>query len=565
MRQGNKFGMQIAALTPGQKAWLPYIALIAAVFAVYANVYQNSFIMDDWNLIVYNDSLQHWSGFFDILTKKTLGPYYRPVQTLLYFFIYQAFGLSLPAFHALNVVIQAADACLIYKLGCRLGFYARAAFAAALLWGIHPLWVEAVAVVAGTSDLLVALFFMAGLLSLLPAFAPRRFWLAGLFFILALCSKESAVVFPALATFTLFLVSKQRLKPATYIRTWPLWLLAAVYIIGLSLCPVLINDLSHYMYQDSFYTEFYKHNIINRALTSLATLPVYFSLMFTLAHLHFDWEFPVITTVWNWRVIGGMAIAASGLFQIVRGRGKQGLPLTWGLLWFAAALSPYTGILKPIDGQLYEHWIYMPAIGLFMGVSQATAVWVQSLRSKKARVLATGLVMLAAVIFGIKTHFQNEVWHDAGSLYEEIIKDNPSQSAHYNLGVYYFGQKEYEEAAEQWRDVEAYYNYRTGLNKGGALFMHNSLAYIYLNVLSDKGTISMQDILHALPSSTHIPEVIAELKEAQAADPHVCCASQFLSGIYYYQGDKVLGDYYKELTEKNAPTNEIKNPGEPVQ
>ena len=81
------------------------------------------------------------------ILKLALGPYYRPVQGLLYFLIYQCFGLSEPAFHAASVMLQAANACLMYKLGCRLGFYPRASFVAALLWGIHPLWVEAVAVV----------------------------------------------------------------------------------------------------------------------------------------------------------------------------------------------------------------------------------------------------------------------------------------------------------------------------------------------------------------------------------------------------------------------------------
>ncbi len=157
-----------------------------------------------------------------------------------------------------------------------------------------------------------------------------------------------------------------------------------------------------------------------------------------------------------------------------------------------------------------------------------------------------------------------KVFYDRGSLYENIVKDDPSASARYNLAVYYFGQKEYEKAAEQLRDVEAL-DYRVYLNKGGALFMHSSLAYIYLNAVSDKGSISMQDIIQALPSSTHIPEAIAELKAAEDVDPHVCCASQFLSGIYYYLGDKDHGDYYKSLTEKNAPISEMQNPGERLQ
>ena len=560
-------------LTPQQRAWFPYLALALAVFAAYSNVYQNSFVWDDWYLVVYNDSLRHWRGLYHILFKNTLGPYYRPIQALFYFVVYQIFGLSEAAFHGANVLLQAANTCLMYRLGCRLGFYQRASFTAALLWGIHPLGIEAAAVVAGTADILVGSFCMMGLLVLLPAFAPRRsgaeqisgafaprkFLLASLIFVLALCSKESSIVFPALVTFTLFLVSKERLRPATYLRTWPLWLLVSAYLIGWSMCPALNNGFAGYLIKTGSYTEDYEHNFINRVITSFATLPTYLGLIVVPTKLHLAWDFPIFKTVWDWQVIAGAVIVAAALLQIIWGRGKRGLPLTWALLWFAAALSPYTGILKAIDGRLSEHWIYLPTIGLFLGVSQTVVVWMDALRSKKyfrkVPVIVAGLVTLATLGLGIETYLQNKILRNGGSMFEDIIKDNPTVWAHYGLGVYYFGQKEYDKAVEQWLDVEADSEYTQYLNKGGKTFMHNSLAFIYLNALSDKSSLSLPEIIHALPSSNHIPEAIEELKLAQKADPDACCASAFLAGIYYYLGDKDHGDYYRDIADRAAAKN----------
>lgn len=574
----------LQALTPLQRMWFPYIALALGVFAAYANILHNAFVLDDWHLVVYNDYIKHWAGLYDIFTKLTNGPYYRPMQSLFYLLIYQGFGLSEAAFHGGVILLHIANTCLMYRLGCRLGFYRRASFAAALLWGVHPLWIEIMTVVTGAADLLEILFCMLALLVLLPeegqkkpgafaprrsgaeqipgAFAPRKLFLAMLLFILALGSKEAAVVFPALVVCTLFLISKERLRPATYLRTWPLWLLAIAYLVGVCLCPALVSNVASYMYQDNYYVEFYKHNFFNRILTCFATLPVYLGYMIMPVKLRPGWIFPVFTTVWDWHVIAGAVIVIAALAQIIWSRGKRGLPLTWGLLWFAAAFSPYTGILKPIDGQLSQHWIYLPMIGLFLGMSQTLVGWMDTLRFKKAPVIAAGLVALFALGLGTKTHLQDEVYLNLGSLYECIIQDDPSESAYYGLGVYYFGQKEYAKAAEQWRTVETYNHYSAGLNKGGGLFMHNGLAYIYLGVLSGKDNVSLQDVTQALPSSKHIPEAIEELRLAEEIDPHYCCASMFLSGIYYYLGDKVMGDYYKELTEKNAPTNELKNASE---
>ena len=65
---------------------------------------------------------------------------------------------------------------------------------------------------------------------LLPDFTARKIWQAMIFFILALLSKRSAVVFPALATATIFFVSEDRTRISAYFKLWPLWLLSACYI-----------------------------------------------------------------------------------------------------------------------------------------------------------------------------------------------------------------------------------------------------------------------------------------------------------------------------------------------
>ncbi len=45
------------------------------------------------------------------------------------------------------------------------------------------------------------------------------------------------------------------------------------------------------MYHDTFYVENYEHNFINRVLTSLATLPVYFSSIIIPGDVRKGWTF----------------------------------------------------------------------------------------------------------------------------------------------------------------------------------------------------------------------------------------------------------------------------------
>lgn len=519
-------------------AYAPYAVLIGAVFLAYSNVYHNDFVFDDQALIVHNTFLRQWSHLPDLLKGKTSEggrAFYRPLPMVIYFLMYQAFGLSTVAFHALNVVLQAVNAGLVYRLGSRLGLQLRASFAAALLWAVHPLWTEVVACAGGTSDPLSCLFCLGGILVLLPDFAPRKFWLAGLFLILALGSKESAIVFPALATFTLFLVSKERLCAASYLRTWPLWLLAAVYLIA-RLCTDM-RQLSFHDPQDMLFGQIYEHNFVNRILTCLATLPVYFSLMIWPVCLHMERSFPVFTSLWSWQVLAGVVMVAGVLLQLILGKGRRGLALSWGFLWLAAAQSPNTGIIKPLYALISEHWIYLPTVGLFLGVAQTVAVWIDDRKSTKVSAIVAILVVLAALSLGTRTYLQNKVWHDTVSLFEHILQcGSNSGAAHNILGRFYFKQGDYEKAAAHFRAEIAH---PAPIPISMTSSAHIRLAFIYLGVRPDEnGVISPEAFTGALPLAPHLPEATEELKKAleiaPAGDADAIWASQLLSMINAY-------------------------------
>lgn len=528
-------------MTDRQREAAPYLVLAIAVFTAYANVYANQFLLDDIVLIVKNEFLRDWNHLPDLLTGQVFGEgnnsaFRRPLPPVIYFFVYQAFGLSLTAFHALNVLLQAVNAGLVYRLGRCFGMRLGVAFSAALLWSIHPLWTEAVTYASSTPELLYSFFCLVGILVLFPDFAPRRFWLAGVFFVLAILCKETAVVFPALAAFTLFLAGRDRLRPSTYIRTWPLWLLLAAYII-FYLYPYL-DYVAFRDQNDVSFDMLYGHNPINRILTSLATLPTYFAMIVRPACLHMEWSFPIFSSLWSWPVLLGVAMVVAALLQIIWGRGRRGLALSWGFLWFAAAHSPNTGILKPLYAIVSEHWMYLPTIGLFLGTAQTLSVWIDKQKSERVTHIAVALVMLAALFLGVKTYLQNRVWHDTVSFYEHILDCGSKSGAVHNiLGRHYFEHGEYEKAAEHFRAEIAHpAPLRIALTSSA----HIRLAYIYLGVRPDEnGVITFQAFTSVLPLSPHLPEAIRELEKAlevaPADDIDANTARELLSIIHDFQ------------------------------
>ena len=543
----------------GHSLWPERICLCLAVLIAYASVWPDEFIFEDKFLIVLNGLLRHWSTLPQLLTSPNFAGngsqqgFYRPVQMLVYFLIYQAFGASTVAFHALNIVLQALNACLLHHFGVRAGFRKGAAFAAALLWAVHPLHVVDVAYIPSTGELLWSSFCLLGLITLLPDFAPRRIWQAMIFFMLALSCKESAVVFPALAVITFFFVDKDRTRFAGYLRTWPLWLLATVYTAGWML---FIHKSGYNIYNidqsgKATYYQDYISNFTNRVLTSLATLPVYARLIIWPAGLHTERVFPVFSTLLAWQPIAGALMVGLGLLQILWGRLRRnkyssaagGLALSFGLLWFAVALSPVTGIVIPIDARISDGWMYMPAMGLFLGVTEAVAGFFEK-RQTTARVL----VLVLALSLGTATFLQNGVWRNPETLYQNISRNGGRVDRLSSpLGLYYMEHGEFDKAAEQFRYAIDHPDGRPETAWG---YAHMRVALALLQVRMDENDVStLSDVISALPSCQHIPEAIGELGKALQHDPDFHWAHEALAAIYRYQGNNQMADFHEKQAE----------------
>ena len=525
-----------------------------AVLVSYASVWRNEFVYDDQLLIVQNAFLTHWSSLPQLLTSLNFAGnglaegFFRPVQMLLYFLIYQAFGLSTIPFHALNVGLQVANACLLHHFSLRAGFKKGVAFAAALLWALHPLHTINVAYMASTAELLWSCFCLLGLIALLPDFTPRKIWCALGFFVLALGCKETAVVFPALAAITFFLVSKDRAQVLVYVKMWPLWLVSACYIAAW-----LVFRHVHGSPIDISGAAEYTSHPVNRVLTALATLPFYGELILWPVHLHIGHVFSLFTTLLIWPPMVGAVMVGLALLQILWGCAKRGLALSFGLLWFGITLSPVSGIFIPVDTIINEGWMYMPMMGLFLGIAQTVAGFFEK-RQNAARLI----VAVLAVTLGTATFLQNSVWRNTESLYFNIVHNGGHGDVLSNtLGLSYLQQGKFSEAVEQFQYAIGYAerHHKTGWLAG----IHLRLAMAWLGVsLDDRQGISTGDIVAALPGNKHIPEAVGELGKVLQNDPNFYWAHIALAAIYRYQGNAQMADFHEKksretLQKQTAP------------
>ena len=101
---------------------------------------------DDPTYLTKNMSLHHggWSGVVGIF-KETISKTYIPLSSLSYWIEFHFFGLNPFVYHLDNLLLHLANVVLVFSLVLKMHFSRRAAFIAALLFGIHPMHVEAVA------------------------------------------------------------------------------------------------------------------------------------------------------------------------------------------------------------------------------------------------------------------------------------------------------------------------------------------------------------------------------------------------------------------------------------
>ncbi len=175
--------------------------VIAATAGVYAQTAAYGFVYDDARQIEMSASRFTWSqapGYFttdvwDYVNRKA-GNYYRPVFLLWLLVNYQLFGLSHPFWHLSTVAAHLIATALLFFLARKLTGDDFAAGITALLFGLHPAHVEAVAWMSGVTEPLAAALVFGALLAHLDG----RRALAPALFALAVFAKETAIVLPAL-------------------------------------------------------------------------------------------------------------------------------------------------------------------------------------------------------------------------------------------------------------------------------------------------------------------------------------------------------------------------------
>lgn len=447
-----------------------FIALVVVV--IYANSLKSDFAWDDTFLIVENPYIKNWQSLDVVFSEHVYyganktSNYYRPLQLVSYIVDYSLWKLNPAGYHLTNLCLHAISSILVYIFIIAVFGSSGIAFLTALLFASAPVISSATYFIASRADLLAAFFILLSILAFIKYYRQKKRlpYVASLAcFILALLSRESAIVLPFLVALVFFKISSKRNFKELFRETYLFFILLIVYILA----RVTILNFVDGETGPAMTTYVAGIPFLNRMLTNFKVLAIYLRLLVLPFGLHMKRVIEPASSVFQPDILLSIGlIAIAGI--MVKRLSRKYPSILFGLAWFFIALFPLLNVY-PLSVFLHEAWLYLPSIGFYLLLS---TVLLKTAYKKLGRFITGGIIATLLVYFISFSMLHGVVWRDSITIFQNTIRYDPSDpNVHANLALAYFDKGEEEEAIRQCR-------YSVSLNpkfSGG----HNNLGFFY--------------------------------------------------------------------------------------
>ncbi len=426
------------------------LLLAGACLLSYANGLTGAFTYDDKAIVRDNPRIRVPARVDEIFTTQYFGgpsgtgTAYRPLLLLSFALQWWIHGGAVIPFHVVNVLLHVLVTVLLARLLLRIGLAPPVALAAALLFAVHPIHVEAVTSVVGRGETQAAALTLGFLLlGLRWTDGLGRRWLslsaALALYLLANLTKESAAVAPAL----LFLCLAWRgdgPTPARLVgaltRAWPIYLgaalvLSAVFRLRAAVLGGAIKGGGTGIFE--------LENPLaplpppERALNACAIFFRYLGRLAVPLRLTSDESAWSICLVGRHEILAWaapillVALVFASLWRLPRRE-----PAALGLLFLCAAALPTSNLLFPTGTIFAERLAYLPSAGFCL----IAATWIAGSAADFDSLRRGRAVLLAAVALGYaaRSVARNPVWASDEALFSNMVRVSPaSAKAHYDF------------------------------------------------------------------------------------------------------------------------------------
>jgi len=463
-RCGALTGGGLAPATPAptfKERWLPVILIALVTFVAYIPSLDNGFVSWDDDHYIYKNQQVHYddglqSIWFDVLkhedpkfqgegrTEDRVSHQYYPLVFSLYwleFHMYKWFGHADPEvtieenieqgkmdaslFHLDSVLLHMVNVMLLIFCFRQLGASNWVAWAATLLFALHPMQASSVAWAAERKNIISLMFYLLSMMAYIKLRRDERPWaqkwwryaLSLVLFQAALFSKTVALTLPVMLFFTDRLLERRwdaRLVWNSIVRIAPFVILSCIA----AYTTMRVEDRQRTI----------PISDTQRPLLPAAVLlwyPYKMLWAFNQSPVYSLWPVDARNFLW---FLPTLAVIALGVL-IVLYRRKLGPLCIWAVLFYCVTQGPMLG-LKNINyfqfAYVADHYFYHGAVGLMLLLALGIA-WVGS-RFKdplRGKYVATGLVGALALVWGVRTFTYVDVWTNAETFWAHILERHP--------------------------------------------------------------------------------------------------------------------------------------------
>ncbi len=425
--------------------------IIAVALICYIPALKGGFIWDDHAHVLFDVDLQTLSGLWKIWFTKATQQYY-PLVYSSFWVEWQLWGDSPLGYHIVNVLIHSANAIVLAFILKRLGL--RGAWAAALIFALHPVHVESVAWISERKNVLSGLFYLASLLIFLKSedvedatgSSEIKFYiLSFVLFVLALFSKTVVSTLPVV----LIVIRWMRARPfdrAFIVRLVPF------FVVGLVMGLVTVWWEATQVGAGGVEWEM---SLIDRLMLPARVVWFYLVKLFIPINLTFiypRWT-PEATKLWQWVFILKIVVAFVLLWAF---RKRITRAPVAALACFVITLFPALGFIDVFPFRysfVADHFQYLASIfiiALMVGVVDAVIINL----ARAVRLTAIFVTIVIAIILGLLTWQQGYAYKDPETLWRDVLTKNPTAwIAHNNLGQILYERGEIDKAIEHYQEA----------------------------------------------------------------------------------------------------------------
>ncbi|MBM3403606.1 MAG: tetratricopeptide repeat protein [Bacteroidetes bacterium] len=353
-------------------------------------------------------------------TTAGTGFYYRPLLTTS-FVIDAAIGDgNFRIFHISNIIYHILAAFFLFLLLVELGYDRMKCFLFGLIFLVHPVLTHAVAWVPGRNDSLLAIFLFPSFLFLLRYLKNGKIGdlvVHLILYILALFSKETAIVIPAVAlVYMLFIHRRWTAKSFYPIIAWviitPIWMKIRFDVLGGS---------HGYPMADS----------IESIITNLLALLTFFGK--TLFPFQLS-VFPILPDMQVSLFLGILCLIILFVIFIFTRNKRLGYWL-FAIAWFIGFIILSFIKTKSQKPDFTEHRVYISMLGFFILFLESDLLRKANVKNIFFRISFIAIIIL----FAFLTFKHSRHYKDRLAFWTNAVETSPTHAFNFNnLGAMYF-------------------------------------------------------------------------------------------------------------------------------